>query len=81
MLSYSSDTGWVFDPLQCGLVIAIIAFSVYRNQVRRKSLHKRDDGLYVWVEWYGGERCSATDPSVPGGLWDSEADDGGDGGD
>ena len=81
MLSYSADTDWVFDPFQCALIVAYIAFSVYRNRVRRKSLRQREDGLYVWVEWHGGERCSDTDPSEPGGLWDSEADGDGDGGD
>lgn len=35
--------------------------------------------MYVWVEWHGGERCSDTDPSEPGGEWDIDGD--GDGGD
>lgn len=79
MLSYSSDTGWVFDPLQCALVIAVIAFNIYRHRVRTRSLRQRQDGVYVWIEWHGGERQSLTDPSEPGGEWDSEGD--GDGGD
>ncbi len=81
MLSYSTDTGWVFDPIQCILVIIFVAFSFYRNRVRRTSLRQREDGLYAWVEWHGGERWSDTDPSAPGGLWASEADGDGDGGD
>ena len=79
MLSYSSDTGWVFDPFQLAVGVCIIAFHVYRNRVRRSTLHRREDGIYVWVEWHGGERCSVIDPSAPGGAWDSEGD--GDGGD
>ncbi len=79
MLSYSSDTGWVFDPFQCLFVIGFIAFSIYRNRVRQKTLRQREDGTYVWIEWHGGERCSNTDPSAPGGDWDSDGD--GDGGD
>ena len=79
MLSYSSDTGWVFDPLQCAIMVGIIAFLIYRDRVRRKTLRRRDDGSYVWIEWHGGERCSDIDPSTPGGAWDSDGD--GDGGD
>ncbi len=79
MLSYSSETGWLFDPIQCGFVIAFIAFSILRNHVRRKTLRQENDGTYVWVEWHGGERRSPTDPSEPGGEWDSDGD--GDGGD
>jgi len=81
MLSYSSDTGWVFDPIQCVLVIIFVAFVFYCNRVRRASLRQREDGLYVWVEWHGGERWSYDDPSAPGGLWESEAESDGDGGD
>ena len=79
MLSYSPDTGWVFDPFQCILVVGFIAFTIYRNRVRRKTLRQRDDGTYVWMEWHGGERYSETDPSEPGGEWDNDGD--GDGGD
>jgi len=54
------------------------AWAAYR---RRSSLHQREDGVYVWIEWHGGQRCSDTDPSEPGGEWDSDSDDGdGDGG-
>ena len=79
MLNYSSDTGWVFDPLQCALLIGFIAFAIYRDHIRRKTLRQLDDGTYLWVEWHGGERRSDTDPSEPGGDWDSDGD--GDGGD
>jgi hypothetical protein len=61
-------------------VVALIAFYVYRGYVRRRSLHRRDDGTYVWVEWHGGEMTSSCDPSAPGGAWDSGGDSGGDGG-
>ena len=56
-----------------------VAFSIYRDRVRRKTLRQRDDGTYVRIELHGGERCSDTDPSEPGGEWDSDGD--GDGGD
>lgn len=79
MLSWNSEEGWQFSILGAILVAAVLAFIVYRNRVRRKSLHKRDDGVYVWIEWHGGERTSYRDPSEPGGDWDSDSD--GDGGD
>ncbi|WP_299923132.1 hypothetical protein [uncultured Pelagimonas sp.] len=79
MLSFSWDTGSDFDPIQWAFVIAIFAFSIYRDRVRRKTLRQDADGTYVWVEWHGGERRSDTDPSDPGGEWDNDGD--GDGGD
>ncbi|MBO9397559.1 hypothetical protein J7400_12800 [Shimia sp. R9_2] len=79
MLSYSADTGWVSHFFQGALMITFIAFSLYQNRVRRKSLRRQEDGLYVWIEWHGGERSSYTDPSAAGGAWDSDGD--GDGGD
>ena len=79
MLSWNSEDGWQFSAIGAILVAAVIAFTMYRNRVRRKSLHKRDDGMYVWIEWHGGERSSLQDPSEPGGDWDSDGD--GDGGD
>lgn len=80
MLSYASDTGWVFDPLQATLVAIFVIFYIYRHRVRTKSLHQRDNGLYVWVEWHGGQRSSLDDPSAPGGAWDcgGDGDAGGD---
>ncbi|WP_299552317.1 hypothetical protein [uncultured Tateyamaria sp.] len=77
MLSYSSETGWVYNPFEIAIVCACVAFSVWRNRVRRRSLRQREDGMYVWVEWHGGERCSLDDPAAPGGAWDSEGDGGG----
>ncbi len=79
MLSYSSDTGWVFDPLEATLLLMVIGFNVYRTTLRKRSLHQKDDGTFVWIEWHGGERSSPTDPSEPGGEWDCDGD--GDGGD
>ena len=61
------------------LVATISLFGLYRDHRRRSTLRQREDGVYVWIEWHGGERCSDTDPSEPGGDWDSEGD--GDGGD
>ncbi|GGX54094.1 hypothetical protein GCM10007385_22860 [Tateyamaria omphalii] len=61
-----------------GLVGLFLAFQAWADFRRRSTLHQRDDGIYVWVEWHGGTRCSATDPSEPGGEWDSDGD--GDGG-
>lgn len=60
------------------LFLAITAFVFYRNRVRRRSLHRRDDGVYVWTDWHGGTCTSRNDPSRPGGEWDG--DSGGDGG-
>ncbi|MFQ1699881.1 hypothetical protein ACJ5NV_04720 [Loktanella agnita] len=79
MLSYTAETGWVFDPYMCALVVAVVVFHIYRGRVRRRSLHREADGTYVWIEWHGGERRSETDPAAPGGAWDSDGD--GDGGD
>ncbi|MEP5731115.1 MAG: hypothetical protein ABJL67_17295 [Sulfitobacter sp.] len=79
MLSYSSDTGWVFDPFMCVLIVLVVGFQMYRSRVRKSSLRQREDGVYVWIEWHGGERSSICDPSLPGGEWDSDGDcDGGD---
>ena len=79
MLNYSSDAGWVCDNFPIALIAVLVAFSVYPNRVGRKTLRQRGDGTYGWIEWHGGERCSDTDPSEPGGEWDSDGD--GDGGD
>ena len=79
MLSYSPETDWIFDPFQCALIVMVIAFQIYRTRMRKRTLGRREDGMYVWIEWHGGERSSPCDPSAPGGEWDSECD--GDGGD
>lgn len=79
MLSWNSEDGWQFSILGAVLIAVVVAFTIYRNRVRRKSLHRRDDGVYVWIEWHGGKRTSLQDPSEPGGDWDSDGD--GDGGD
>ena len=79
MLSYASDTGWVFDPFQATLFAIFVIFEIYRRRVRTKSLRQKDNGMYVWVEWHGGERSSWDDPSALGGEWDSECDGGGGG--
>ena len=80
MLSWNSQDGWLFSPLGAALIAAVIAFTLYRRHIRRKSLHRRDDGTYVWTEWHGGEKTSHRDPSEKGGDWDSGGDAGGDGG-
>ncbi len=67
------------SAIEFAFIAAFLAFGAYRNHRRRSTLRQRDDGTYVWIEWHGGERCSDTDPSEPGGDWDSEGD--GDGGD
>lgn len=79
MLSWNSEDGWQFSIFGAVLVIAVVAFNIYRNRVRRKSLSRREDGVYVWIEWHGGERTSLKDPSEQGGDWDNDGD--GDGGD
>ena len=68
-------------PLWILLCCGIVFFQAYRDYTRRRSLRQREDGLYVWVEWTGDERCSAEDPSETGGLWDGEGGDGDGGGD
>lgn len=79
MLTVSAQAGsWVI-PAGFLLFFGLIAFEIYRNRVRRRSLRRRCDGVYVWIEWHGGERCSDKDPTAPGGDWDSDTD-GGDGG-
>ncbi|MEP3846561.1 MAG: hypothetical protein ABJM43_14605 [Paracoccaceae bacterium] len=75
MLSYSSETGWVFDPSMCVLVVLAVGFQVYRSRVRKSSLHQREDGVYVWIEWHGAERSSICDPSLPGGEGDCDGGD------
>ncbi|WP_147126282.1 hypothetical protein [Shimia ponticola] len=77
MLSLSSETGSGVAPWEWALMAVFMVFGWYRNKVRRDSLHQREDGVYVWVEWHGGERTSICDPTEE---WDSEGD-GGDGGD
>ena len=79
MLIASVNLDWNINPPEAALFLAAIVFGIYRDHIRRKTLYQRDDGTYVWVEWHGGERCSDTDPSEAGGLWDSDGD--GDGGD
>lgn len=80
MLGWSSENGLQLSILGAVLVVAVFAFSIYRDRVRRKSLRRREDGVYVWLEWHGGERSSVRDPSEQGGAWDSDGDGGGDGG-
>ena len=80
MLSYETGVGWEFDPVVAVLVCAYLVYTIIRDTVRKRTLRQTDDGTYVWIEWHGGERCSDTDPSEAGGLWDSEGGDG-DGGD
>ena len=81
LLSWNSGDGSQFSILGAVLFAAVFAFTIHRNRVRRKSLHVREDGMYVWVEWPRGERTSHRDPSEPGGEWDSDGDADGDGGD
>ena len=75
MVSSSSAAGWAFDLWEFIPVIAVLSFGIYRDRVRRKTLRRRDDGVYIWVEWHGGERSSRENPTED---WDSEGD--GDGG-
>ena len=63
------------------IVLAVIAFGIWRNRTRHRSLRRREDGKYVWVEWHGGERSSFKDPRAPGGDWDSGGNGNGNGGD
>lgn len=60
-------------------IVIVLSFLGLKDYCRRSTLQKREDGMYVWVEWHGGERCSSDDPSADGGEWDSDGD--GDGGD
>ncbi|MCH2165735.1 MAG: hypothetical protein MK098_13950 [Marinovum sp.] len=62
------------------LALPFLAFDAWSKFCKRSSLHQRDGGVYVWVEWDGTERCSLLHPDAPGGEWDSDGD-GGDGGD
>ena len=68
-----------FGLLGVALIVVVGAFNIYRGRVRRRSLRRRDDGVYVWIDWRGRECCSLQDPTEPGGDWDSGGD--GDGGD
>lgn len=75
------------QPTMLGAIFAVIIgiatiFGFYVYWVRRKSLHQREDGTYVWRDWHGGECTSIEDPSALGGEWDSgsDGDGGGDGG-
>ncbi|MEM9342830.1 MAG: hypothetical protein AAGA87_07275 [Pseudomonadota bacterium] len=79
MLNLTAGTAWVFENFQLIFFFGFIAFSIYRNMIRQKTLRQQDDGTYVWIEWHGGVRCSNTDPSAPGGEWDSDEDSDGDG--
>lgn len=68
-------------PILTGVVTLAMAFYAWSEFRKRSTLRRRDDGVYVWIEWYGFERTSVTDPSKPGGAWDCDGDGGGDGGD
>lgn len=58
---------WFF----AALFITVPVFLYYwHDRTRRRTLRKRDDGMYVWNSWPMGERCSPDDPSEPGGKWD-----------
>ncbi len=67
------------------LIAGIFAFKFYQNIVRRNSLRRTSDGLFIWVEWNGKECSSHQDPNAPGGAWYTDNSDsnswGGDGGD
>lgn len=80
MLGWNSEDGWWFSPVMAVIILAIVAFQVWKRRVRRRSLREREDGGYVWVEWTCAERRSDTDPRAPGGAWD-DGDGDGDGGD
>lgn len=81
MLSWSIDSEWMFYIICFIFLAAFIIFAFHSDRVRRKTLRKREDGTYVWFEWYGGQRTSEYDPSRPGGEWYGDTDGGGDGGD
>lgn len=71
---------WSDAPTHVLFIVGpLLAFFAWSNYRRRSTLTQKEDGTYVWIEWHGGCRSSETDPSKPGGDWDSE--DGGDGGD
>lgn len=81
MISWGSDTGFEYSVFGTIIVAGFVSFFFWRNRTRRRTLRIREDGMYVWIEWPSGERCSPDDPSAPGGEWDSGGDgDGGDGG-
>jgi len=61
-------------------VLGLIVFMLYRENARHRSLHRREDGMFVWTEWHGKECESLVDPSGPGGAWSSGDGGGGDGG-
>ena len=65
-------------PFMMGVIGVILAFETYRDYRRRSTLRKREDGVYVWIEWHGGESSAPTDPTDD---WDSEGNGDGDGGD
>ena len=70
---------WIFADAQAAFIVfgsAVLIFDLYRDHKRRSTLRRREDGVYVWIEWHGGERSSTCDPTED---WDSEGD--GDGGD
>ena len=61
------------------IVGPLLAFYAWSDFRKRSTLTQTEDGTYVWIEWHGGVGSSETDPSEPGGEWDSDGD--GDGGD
>ena len=61
-------------------VASHLGYGVVRQTVRRSTLHKREDGVYFWIELGGETHYSITDPSDPGGAWGESDGDGGDGG-
>lgn len=77
MQSWSSAEIWLAGSLGAILVAAAIIFYLYRENLRRKSLRQREDGMFIWLEWHGGEGRSYQDPSKPGGAWhdNSSSDD------
>ena len=77
MVSWNSNDGWEISPFSPAILVLLalfIVFNIYKDKARRKSLRRRSDGAYVWVEWHGGERSSPEDPSQPGGEWDGDCD-------
>lgn len=68
-------------PLITLILVLIVTFNLCRDGLQRGTLRQDETGVYAWIEWHGGERRSCTDPSEPGGAWDSEGGDSDGGGD
>lgn len=51
-----------------------LIFYVVTHRIRVRSLHQREDGMFIWTEWYGERRSSRLDPRLPGGEWYSDSD-------